>query len=647
MHLFTMKKRITSVLIGLTVAFAMVFSACDSVTNDNGGPAELSELLALSVSGAKVGQTVITDQDGLAAIERDPSGNYELGASFAVTNWIPICGPYTGTDPFTGALDGKGYTITINSFDPTALGSNIGIFQTTQGATIINLTVDGSLDVTTTATGATPVNIGLVAGSASAGTRFGNITINGDLKVLYNGPALGVVNAGGIAGYLSNCALSTAFIDGLFALIADMPYTYSLDNGVRLGGAAGYADNNASFYEITVDASTAVNADTTNNPVYVGGVLGKGLTVTITGNTSYAVVTGNGPGYNTSAGGIAGYIQQSTVATSSAFGEVTLGAAWESGSYDYWQVYAGGLVGYSGGTDSGTSGGGSVIDHSHACGAVSANAPYPYAGGLVGYNYGYNDFSGTPAEYAKFVAAGGVTVTYNGSKITESYATGNVQATATANGLPYAGGLAGYSSIPTVDTNARAPNIENCYAKGNVIATSGGKYAWAGGLIGANAQGSIVSKTYAIGTVDVKVGTNDLPYSQPGINPGAAGGGIAGVNYYVDATSTLQPRVEFSVGLNALIYGTSADTSVAPYLLQRVVGDLGQNDPLYLGKLDDNYGNNAMSILPTWNQDIRLDGLDGDSATAQPAQSFYSSTPLNWNFSSIWTMDPTGYPALQ
>jgi hypothetical protein len=372
----------------------------------------------------------------------------------------------------------------------------------------------------------------------------------------------------------------------------------------------------------------------------VGGVLGKGLTVTIADNTSYAVVTGNGPGYNTSAGGIAGYIEQSTVIKSAAFGEVTLGAAWESGSYDYWMVYAGGLVGYSGGTKNGNS----SITQSHAWGAVSANSPYPYAGGLVGYNYGYNDFSGTPAEYAKFVAAGGVTVTYYGSQITRSYATGNVQATATANGLPYAGGLVGYSSIPTADTNARAPNIENSYARGNVIATSEGKYAWAGGLIGANAQGSVVSNTYAIGAVNVKVGENDLPYSQPGINPGAAGGGIAGVNYYVDATSGNPALIEFSVALNEQITGFSGSTSIAPYLLQRVAGDLGENNT---GTLNTNYGNKAMSILPEWLPDIGLDELDGESTIRQPPQTFFTTAPLAWDFNTIWEMGTDGYPALR
>jgi hypothetical protein len=441
-----------------------------------------------------------------------------------------------------------------------------------------------------------------------------------------------------------NSKMGGATIDGLFTLTADMPYDYVPDNSARFGGAAGYAEQ-AGFDGVTVDASAAVNANSQQTQVYVGGVVGKGLTVTITGANSSAVITGNGYGYNTSAGGVAGYIQQSAVSESSASGAVTLGARWDGTLNSIWQIYAGGLVGYSGGTANG----GSSITQSHATGAVSATSTYPYAGGLVGYNYGYNDFSGSPAEYAEFLAAGGVSATSNGGQITRSYATGNVQAISISgtNGLPYAGGLVGYSSIPAIQDTKIVPNIENCYAKGNVIATTDSMFAWAGGLLGANAQGSLVSKTYAIGTVDVKAGINKLPYDQPGTIPGAAGGGIVGMNYYVDVTSGKAPLVTLSVGLNTLILGSSQDTSVAPYLLQRVAGSLGPNNPLYLGTLINNFGNDSMLIVPVWNQDIGPNGLDGDNSAAQPPQSFFVAAPLNWDFGGIWTMGADGYPALR
>jgi hypothetical protein len=364
----------------------------------------------------------------------------------------------------------------------------------------------------------------------------------------------------------------------------------------------------------------------------VGGVLGKGLDITITESVSAAVITGNGPGYNSSAGGVAGYIQHSTVSYSQASGAVTLGATWQTGSYDYWMIYTGGLVGYSGGTNSG----GSSITQSHATGAVSATAPYPYAGGLVGYNYGYNTFSGSPAELQHFLTAGGVTATSNGGQIIRSYATGSVTAASTPNsdGLPYAGGLAGYSSIGA----SSGANIENCYARGDVTATTESQYGWAGGLLGSNAQDSIVSKSYATGDVYVSVGPDALVYPQPGINPGAAGGGIVGVNYFTSATS-----IENCVALNYLIVGSAPNR--VPFLLQRIAGDLGASGNQ--GTLTDNFGSDSMTITPVWNQDIGLNQLDGASIVAQPPQTFYTTAPLNWDFNDIWYLGPNGYPALR
>jgi hypothetical protein len=665
--------------VGMLIVLAtMAFSACEAITNSDGDPAVVSS--ALSVNGSRVGvkQTVINNEDELKAIEGDPTDDYMLGASFSVSNWVPICGPYTGIDPFTGSLDGDGFTITIESFDRGAVSGSqyLGIFQQSEaGAGFSNLTVNvaagivgptaasyvgglvgqatvttftgitvtGTLDVVSSNSNGGTLNTGLIAGFAGKDSEFEKPIITANLNVLYDGPATGVVNAGGAAGYLENSDVTGAFVNGKFVASATMPYTYSTTNGVKLGSVAGYAENGSTFTTITVDASTAVDAQTTNNPVYVGGVLGNGLNVTITDNVSDATVSGNGPGYNTSAGGVAGYIVSSTVTDSSATGDVTLGATWVSTGSDAWQVYAGGLVGYAGGAQYSSS----LVDHSHASGNVSAIAPYPYAGGLVGYLYGYNDFTSDEAalRYYRYHDTKGVTVTYSGGKITRSYATGSVSAAATtgSGGLPYAGGLAAYSSIPTTD---RSPNIENCYATGSVTATSDGQYAWGGGLLGSNAQGSIVATSYATGAVSVTTGVKPLPYGQPGINPGAAGGGIVGVNYYIDVSSNRAPLVTHSVALNPIILGSSQDTSLSPYLLHRVAGDLGDpNQPYGLGILDDNDANSAMIIAPVWNSDIGPDDLDGASVAAQPDQTLY--TGLGWDFSGIWVMGANGYPALR
>jgi hypothetical protein len=642
------------------LASALIVS-CQDITGANAASGVPGVQLSAAV---KANAIFITDQAGLAAIEKNPADNYVLGASFSVTDWVPICGPTSPNGPFTGTLDGAGYTITIDSFDLSQVTDYLGIFQQAQRALFTGLTVDiaagaigpvsaqyvgglvaealnttfdgitvtGVLDISIRTE--TDFNVGLVAGYAARTSAFIDTTINADLNALYSSRSTTSVNAGGIAGYLADSTLLGANIDGRFAVNANMPYDYTPDNGVTLGGAAGYAENTR-IVNVTVDAKTVANAVSAQTPVYVAGVVGRGLNISIQGNKSAAFVSGNGPNYNTSAGGVAGYIVQSSVDNSSATGNVTLSATWDGGEYSLWQIYAGGLVGYSGGNLNGNS----VIISSGASGNVSANAPYPYAGGLVGYNYGYNDFTSAEERWQFYHGkTTGLTVTYNGGLITRSYATGNATATSTpgSNGLPYAGGLAGYSSIPTVNGD---PNIENCYATGNATVTTDSKYGWAGGLLGANAQGSRVVTSYASGDVFVTVGSNELAYSQPGINPGAAGGGIVGVNYYVDVTSGLPAVIEDSVALNGHITG-SAPYGI-PYLLHRVAGDLGEDTSAYLGTLIDNDAISTIVISPVWDPEIGPDRRDG--ASIGPGQAAFAG----WDFANVWTTDANGYPVLR
>lgn len=76
------------------------------------------------------------------------SGAYfKLGASITVANWTPI-GQKNSDNKFAGTFDGNGQTVTINginsSLDP-AFGGYAGFFGAVKGATIRNLTVDGTI----------------------------------------------------------------------------------------------------------------------------------------------------------------------------------------------------------------------------------------------------------------------------------------------------------------------------------------------------------------------------------------------------------------------------------------------------------------------------------------------------------------------
>jgi hypothetical protein len=328
-------------------------------------------------------------------------------------------------------------------------------------------------------------------------------------------------------------------------------------------------------------------------------------------------VTGSGYGYNTSAGGVAGYILASRVLDSSSAASVDLMGEGKAFSWDdSWQIYSGGLVGYAGGSNYAPS----LIDHSHATGAVTAYSPFPYAGGLVGYLYGYNDFT-NPAK--------------NGSTVSRSYATGNVTATSQddPNGvygdIPYAGGLVGYSSVAD-------STISDSYATGNATATTKGTYAWAGGVIGGNANDAVVLRTYATGDVNSQTGEGLDPIYPPDYaDAGPAAGGIAGFNYYSPDTS-----VSKSVALNKVVHGNQ---STAQNVVHRVAGSVG-NTSGYTGVLNNNYANEDMTVTDNWQQNKGLDDLDGADVEATPQQVLYAG--LGWDFANTWQLTGT-YPTLR
>ena len=106
-------------------------------------------------SGTEADPYVITTEAGLNKLATNVnngelySGKYfKLGASITVTDWTPIGQKGSETNKFAGTFDGNGQTVTINginsSLDP-AFGGYAGFFGAVKGATIKNLTVDGTI----------------------------------------------------------------------------------------------------------------------------------------------------------------------------------------------------------------------------------------------------------------------------------------------------------------------------------------------------------------------------------------------------------------------------------------------------------------------------------------------------------------------
>ena len=105
-------------------------------------------------SGTKADPYMITTEAGLNKLATDVnsgtvySGKYfKLGASINVTNWTPI-GQKGSDNKFAGIFDGNGQTVTINGINSSlgsAFGGYAGFFGAVKGATIKNLTVDGTI----------------------------------------------------------------------------------------------------------------------------------------------------------------------------------------------------------------------------------------------------------------------------------------------------------------------------------------------------------------------------------------------------------------------------------------------------------------------------------------------------------------------
>jgi hypothetical protein len=685
-HIYDIKRRMLSAVIGLIIASAIIIS-CEDVNGPGVNTAE-NGVLTLSESRAHVVGIDITSVADLELIGNDPgyplNGNYVLTTDLVLTQWIPIGYPtplyIVAPNPFTGTFDGAGHTITIQSYDnhlfqnfdnlglfavigngssyPLPAISNLtveletetlqvenayigGLTGSVNTAQFDNITIDGNLAVDLVGTAGT-YDVGGVAGFAQQGV-FTNNTVTADLTAVSNLSAAPVINLGGVAGLAQSAAFSNIDVigeyTGIYSGNAPAPAWKLVkveegyraqgvavpgSDGVNVGGVAGHADN-SQFAAIGPDTAPnalkiTVNAVSSNGPVYAGGVVGFASGATITTSRTRGTVTGNGPGYNTSAGGIAGYILASRISDSSSSCAIDLTGLAPGAFTDYntWQVYAGGLAGYVGGSDAAPS----AVTHSYATGSVTATSPYPYAGGLIGYLYGYSDFV-SPAK--------------NGSTVSRSWATGSVSATAqddpagVNDNIPYSGGLVGYSSVT-------GSTIVDSYARGNVTATTNGTFAWAGGLVGGNANNAVVIRTYATGDVTVTA-YNLLPPSYPPLYaaPGPAGGSIAGVNYYTTSTS-----VSYSVGLSRLVNGNQSTTQ---NVLHRVVGSLGDGSG-HDGILSNNYAYDEMAVVYNWQQDpFTTTTRDGANTVAQPAQAFY--TGLNWDFNTVWTIAGDGYPALR
>lgn len=439
---------------------------------------EAQEKLQLSESGNLDAPLSITNAEQLQNIQNlyselflDISKEkiyYKLAANIDLSgvDWEPIG---TKTNPFSGILDGNGYS--INNFNIDKDEGDVGLFRYVSG-TLQNIKMDNA-----TVTGKN--NVGALVGTLT-GTLTGNnikATINGEDSV------------GGIVGYskgtldknVTNVTVNGTTNAGGLVGVAENSVTNNTTNGKVIstedntGGVIGSGDK---VKEIIGNIS---NVETTgiNN---VGGILGNYINTTsekriqINSNETKGKTTGND-----CVGGIVGNIYK-------ARGKIYLQNNKTKGDIGG-ETYVGGIVGkFLTGHGSNVSTY-AYVQNSYSSGNIIASGDY--VGGLIGYQY----------------VIGGGQGGYGEIHIDNSYSTGNISSTGDD-----IGGLIGYAiSVGTGSSMSGTGKlyINNCFSTSFVNGNEN-----IGGIVGelvryANSKGPgssyiNVEKIYTAGMVSGK-----------------------------------------------------------------------------------------------------------------------------------------------
>ena len=492
--------------------------------NGNGpsyaNPTDFSRYVSLNGGSALNAWMLVNDVNQLQAIDTNRSGTYALGRDIdasATAGWnngapsgrgfIPLGSSMS--EPFVGAFDGLGHTVTGLAIERGSNMVGTALFARNDGQ-IRNVGIVGA-DIKGDSGVAALVgrNHGTVSGSYSTGSVHGYQAIGG-LVAFNNGGVVsnssssagvtGFENVGGLvgenAGDVSN-SHSTGAVNGTVVvggLVGENRTGGTVSNSYSSApinhGSATPSGTNRVGGLVGVNSGVVSDSNSTgavNGTDYVGGLVGYN-----DGSIDSSYATGDVTG-DLNVGGLLGHNSGSSIGGSYATGDVS-GAYWVGGlvgsnsqgsistSYARGDVSGryevGGLVGSNRGS----------IGGSYATGIVSGIGDD--VGGLVGYNVG----SQIDSSYAtgKVNAGGnyvGGLVGFNGnSGIGSSYATGDV------SGSYSVGGLVGYSFGGSGSIESRS-SIRNSYATGSV---SGDWYV--GGLVGFNSYSSI-SSSYATGKV--------------------------------------------------------------------------------------------------------------------------------------------------
>lgn len=239
--------------------------------------------IAFSISGfgektfsADLEPTSITStSDFVNMIKQQPTGNFILDGD------LDFQGMQIDTSSFTfsGTFDGNGYS--LSNFTVSSETQNIGLFSTTQGATIKNLKIDGEITFLIPSNNDHQLYIGMLVGRASNKTYIQNCQIGGQQFVTIKGADQQPLQSttkftfGGVVGLaewgceIKNCV---TYIQG--DLTTSWSSTEDAKGPIMIGGIVGTL-NSSQVYACVSFNNLTLASDSSNIIFYAGGIVGE------------------------------------------------------------------------------------------------------------------------------------------------------------------------------------------------------------------------------------------------------------------------------------------------------------------------------------------------------------------------------------
>jgi len=256
------------------------------------------ELVTLSGDGSSTNPYIICSPQQLDAVRDEPNAYYQLCgnidltaylatggegyAKWGVNGWMPIG---DSTTPFTGTIDGAGYT--ISGLRISRAGTNeIGLFGVLfNSGAIKNLT----LNISNNITNSTGTYVGGLVGRLSGTSTISKCSVTG------SGTISGGSYIGGVAGQINNASIVTKCYSSV-----------NISGSNSVGGIAGWVGE-AGRGNGTITNCYATGS-VTGGGSNIGGLVGQLYNGIIDSCYVTGAVSGTGSGSTDVVGGIAGRI---------------------------------------------------------------------------------------------------------------------------------------------------------------------------------------------------------------------------------------------------------------------------------------------------------------------------------------------------